>query len=215
MRSVREGRRDTPRVGGVRMPGPIQSRVAAWFIATLSLVGLCTEGAVAQSAPQLLLAALGPKEIVAEPALAPTNRVPFGLAVANSLSEAQSPNYFGSFSDWCKTRSITNNAAFLSNGDSSVISNIPMSGPTALRLAPSISQGAEIGPAGMSSNAIGPVRRARFHVLSNFIAAYKSLRKSLDVRPLSYIQKYAALMRPTVVGIASTYNPYRCDRIGP
>ena len=57
--------------------------------------------------------------------------------------------------------------------------------------------------------AIGPVRHDRLDVLSNFIAAYKSLRKSLAVGAKSLIQKYAALMGTAIVGAASMYNPYR------
>ena len=89
-----------------------------------------------------------------------------------------------------KTSSITNNARYLSNGDCSAISNIPTSSP-------------------ITSNATGPVRDVRLDVLSNFIAAYKSLRKSLTVRGQSLIHEYAALMGTAIVGVASTYNPYR------
>ena len=169
------------------MLGPFQSRVAAWFIAILGLAGLCAEGAMAQSAPQLLLATLGPTDIVAEVAPAPTSLKSSGLVFAIRASETRLPNYFGIFS---KTSSITNNATYLSNGDCSAISNIPTSSP-------------------ITSNAIGPVRDVRLDVLSNFIAAYKSLRKSLAVRGQSLIQEYAALMGTAIVGVASTYNPYR------
>ena len=169
------------------MPGPFQSRVAAWFIAILGLGGLCAEGAMAQSAPQLLLATLGPTDTVAEVAPAPTGLKSSVLVFAISTSETRLLNYFGIFS---KTISITNNATYLSNGDSSAISNIPASSP-------------------ITSNATGPVRGVRLDVLSNFIAAYKSLRKSLAVRGQSLIQEYAALMGTAIVGVASTYNPYR------
>ena len=169
------------------MPGPFQSRVAAWFIAILGLAGLCAEGAMAQSAPQLLLATLGPTDIVAEVAPAPTSLKSSELVFAIRASETRLLNYFGIFS---KTSSITNNATYLSNGDSSAISNIPTSSP-------------------ITSNATGPVRDVRLDVLSNFIAAYKSLRKSLAVRGQSLIQEYAALMGTAIVGVASTYNPYR------
>ena len=169
------------------MLGPFQSRVAAWFIAILGLAGLCAEGAMAQSAPQLLLATLGPTDIVAEVAPAPTSLKSSELVFAIRASETRLLNYFGIFS---KTSSITNNATYLSNGDSSAISNIPTSSP-------------------ITSNATGPVRDVRLDVLSNFIAAYKSLRKSLAVRGQSLIQEYAALMGTAIVGVASTYNPYR------
>ena len=169
------------------MLGPFQSRVAAWFIAILGLAGLCAEGAMAQSAPQLLLATLGPTDIVAEVAPAPTSLKSSELVLAIRASETRLLNYFGIFS---KTSSITNNATYLSNGDSSAISNIPTSSP-------------------ITSNATGPVRDVRLDVLSNFIAAYKSLRKSLAVRGQSLIQEYAALMGTAIVGVASTYNPYR------
>ena len=60
----------------------------------------------------------------------------------------------------------------------------------------------------MSSNTIASIRRSHIDVLSNFIATYNSLSKSLPVRAKSPIQKYAALMRAAVFGAASTYNPY-------
>jgi rare lipoprotein A len=191
------------------VPVPFQLRIAARFIAILGLVGFCAEGAMAQSAPQLLLAALGPTEIVAEPTLAPTSREPFELAVAKSHLETRSLNYLESYFKWYKTSFIKNNATYLSNGDSSAISNIPTSSLFVLRSAPNISQWTEIDQAGKRSNAIGPVRHDRLDVLSNFIAAYKSLRKSLAVGAKSLIQKYAALMGTAIVGAASMYNPYR------
>jgi rare lipoprotein A len=171
------------------MPGPFQSRVAARFIAILCLVGLCAEGAMAQSAPQLLLATRRPTDMVAEVAPAPTSLKPSGFALAKRASETRLPNYFGAFFDRRETSAITNNATYFSNAGSSAISNIPTSSPIA-------------------SNAIDPIRRARFDVLSAFITAYNSLRKSLAVSAKSLIQKYATRMRATVVGVASTYNPY-------
>jgi hypothetical protein len=53
--------------------GLFQFPVAARFIALLSLVGLCADGAMAQSAPQLLLGTLDPTDIAAEPVPAHTN----------------------------------------------------------------------------------------------------------------------------------------------
>ena len=164
---------------------------------------------MAQSAPQLLLAALDPTETVAKPALAPTSREQFGLAIANVPLETRSPNYFESYFAWCKMCSITNNARYLLNGDSSAISNIPTSSPIAPRSAPDISQWSEIGQASKRCNATVPVRDVRLDVLSNFIAAYEFLRESLVIRGQSFIQKYAALMGTAIVGVASTYNPYR------
>ena len=54
------------------MRGLFQFPVAARFIALLGLVGLCADGAMAQSAPQLLLATLDPTHIAAEPVPAHT-----------------------------------------------------------------------------------------------------------------------------------------------
>ena len=159
---------------------------------------------MAQSAPRLLLAAFRPTETVAEHALAPTSREPFGLAVANVPLVATSPNYFESY-DRCKTSShheilqVSVERQFLGNRI------IPTSGPIAPRSAPDISQWREIGQAGKKCNATG----VRLDVLSNFIAAYKSLRKSLAVRGQSLIKEYAAFMGTAIVGVASTYNPYR------
>jgi rare lipoprotein A len=56
--------------------------------------------------------------------------------------------------------------------------------------------------------AAGPVRHTRTGTFSTFIAAYNSLSKSL-VGTKSLIQKYVASQPATVVGVASTYNPYR------
>jgi peptidoglycan lytic transglycosylase len=189
------------------VPVPFQLRVAARLIATLGLVGFCTEGAMAQSAPQLKLAALTPTEMMAEPALSPC-RKPFSLAITNSLLETQSPNYFGSYVDSHKTSSIANDVTHLSSCDSSAISNMPASGLIALRLAPNISRWTESGQASKSRNAVRSVRWARLNVSSNFIAAYESLRKSLGVGAQSLIGKYAALFGTAIVGAASTYNPY-------
>ena len=100
-------------------------------------------------------------------------------------------------------------ARYLLNGDSSAISNIPTSSPIAPRSAPDISQWSEIGEASKRCNATVPVRGDRLDVLSNFIAAYESLRESLAIRGQSFIQKYAALMGTAIIGVASTYNPYR------
>ena len=154
------------------MPGPFRSRVAAWFIATLGLGGVWAEGAMAQPHPQLLRATLGPTDLVAEVAPAPTSLKSFALALGNRASETLLPDYFGTFFNWHKTSSITNDTTYLSNSNSSVISNISLFSP-------------------ITRNAIDPVRRA--DVPSAFIAAYDSLRKSLDVRAKSLIQKYAAL----------------------
>ena len=163
------------------MRGLFQFSVAAWFIAILSLVGLRVDGAMAQSAPQLLFAKLGSTAITAEPVPAPTSLVePSEYTLANRSSETSLPN-----------------------GGFSAISNIPTSNPIALRSAPNIPLSTEI----MKGSALGPVRRASSDVFSTFIVAYNSLRKSLAVRAKSLIQKYAALT-PAFVGVASTYNPY-------
>jgi rare lipoprotein A len=126
---------------------------------------------------------------------------------ANSLT--RSPDYVRTYSDCCEISFSTNNMTYLSNGDSSAISNVPTPGPTALRSAQDITQRTEIGQAAMSSNAIGAVPRARFDFLPKFIVAYHTFRSLLATRALSRIQKYAELMRATVIGSASAYNPYR------
>jgi rare lipoprotein A len=167
------------------MPGLLQSRVAARLIAILTLVGLCAEGTRAQSAPQLLVATLGPSDMVAQPAPAATRVESSELALSNAASQTRLLKY-GTFFVCCEN----------SSSDSSAIK----SSPIPIRLAS--------GQVYMSSNAIAPIRRARFDVLSNFVVAYNSLRKSLPVRAKVLIQKYAALMRAAIVGVASTYNPY-------
>jgi rare lipoprotein A len=171
------------------MPALFQSRDATPLIAILALVGLCAEGAMAQSAPQALVATLGPTGMEAEPALVATSVEFSGLALSSTASERLT-KYFGTFLGCCDN----------SSGNPSAISNIPMSSPIPISLASEQLY--------MSSNAIAPSRRSHFDVLSNFIAAYNSLSKSLPIRAKALIQKYAALMRNAVVGAASTYNPY-------
>jgi peptidoglycan lytic transglycosylase len=173
------------------MPGPFQSRVATRFIAILCLAGLCAKGAMAQSAPQVLVATLGPTDMVAEPTPVATSVESSGLAVSSAGLETRLPKYFETFFGCCEN----------SSSNSSAISNIPLSSPIPIRLAS--------GQLYMSSNTIATIRRSHIDVLLNFIAAYNSLSKSLPVRAKSLIQKYAALMRDAVVGVASTYNPYR------
>ncbi|MGA9563191.1 MAG: hypothetical protein WBR32_19310, partial [Pseudolabrys sp.] len=62
------------------MSGPFRSRVAAWFIAILSLGGVWAEGAMAQPGPQSLRATLGPTDLVAKVAPTPTSLKSFALA---------------------------------------------------------------------------------------------------------------------------------------
>ena len=166
------------------MPVQFQFCIAAGSIAILGLLGFCAEAAMAQTATQLQLASLGPTEMVAEPTLAPASRGPFGLAIVSVPLEPRSPNYFEGYFDANITSSIKKDTTYLSNGDSSAVSNSPIG----LVRAP---------------------RRDSLDILSNFIAAYKSLQKSLAVEALPLIEKYAALTGTSIVGVASTYNPYR------
>ena len=160
---------------------------------------------MAQSAPQLLLVALGPTETVAEPAPAPTSREPFGLVVANVPLETRSPNYFESYFDRCKTSSITCKIfverRFLRD------QQYPDVKPDCPKVSSRYSAIDGDHEGWQENSALGPVRRASSDVFSTFIVAYNSLRKSLAVRAKSLIQKYAALT-PAFVGVASTYNPY-------
>ncbi len=172
------------------MPELFRSRAATRLIAILALVGFCGEGAMAQSAPQVLVATLAPTYITVEPAPAAKNVASSGLVLSTTPSQTRLQKYFDTYIGCCEN----------SSAESSVISNILESSPPPLKLATR--------QASMSSNAIAPIRRSRFDVLSNFIAAYNSLRKSLPVRAKSFIRKYAAMMRAAVVGAASTYNPY-------
>ena len=89
--------------------------------------------------------------LVAKVAPAPTRLKSFALALGNRTSETLLPDYFGTLFDWHKNNSITNNATYLSNGNSSVISNIFLFSP-------------------ITRNVIDPVRRA--DVPLAFIAAY-------------------------------------------
>jgi peptidoglycan lytic transglycosylase len=159
--------------------GLLEFPVAAGFIAILGLVGLCVHGAMAQSAPQLRVATLGATDVAAAPVAAPTNVKLFECALAKL--QTLSPN-----------------------GDFAAVSDIRTCNPIALRSAPNTSLWTEI----MTSNAIASARRARADIFSRVIGAYDSLRKSLVGTKL-LIEKYVAPTAATVVGIASTYNPYR------
>jgi len=172
------------------MPELFRSRAATPLIAILALVGFCGEGAMAQSAPQVLVATLAPTDIMVEPAPAATSVASSGLVLSNKASQTRLPKYFDICIGCCEN----------SSAEPSVISNILKSSPSPLKLAAR--------QAYISSNAIAPIRRSRFDVLSSFIAAYKSLSKSLPVKAKLLIEKYAAPMRVAVVGVASTYNPY-------
>jgi len=65
----------------------------------------------------------------------------------------------------------------------------------------------------MGSSAVEPIPRAQYCFSPEFVAAYHAFRNLLAATVLSRIQKYATLLHATVVGAASTYNPYR-DRNG-
>jgi rare lipoprotein A len=54
-----------------------------------------------------------------------------------------------------------------------------------------------------------PVAYGRHQVLPKFFAAYRSVLKQIAIMGLQRIQDNAALMRATIVGMASTYNPLR------
>lgn len=60
-----------------------QLRAAARLLAMLSLVGLCSDGAMARSVAKLQLATLSSAEIVPQRAVPLTRRGPFGLSVSN------------------------------------------------------------------------------------------------------------------------------------
>ena len=190
------------------MPISFQLRIAAQFIVILGLVGFYAEDAMAQTAPQLRLAALGSPETPAEPALAPSQE-PSRHVIAGSLLQTRSPNYFDGYLDRHEATCFISNAKYLSDGNSPAPSNLTISSPIDLGLAQSVSLWTQIWPASKSRNAVGAAGYGRLDFLSNFIAAYQSLRKLLDVRAPSLVKKYAALTSTAIVGVASTYNPYR------
>lgn len=59
-------------------------RAAARVIALLCLAALCGGGAMAQSTPPIQLAALAPAEHALQPATAPADKGPFGMAAAHN-----------------------------------------------------------------------------------------------------------------------------------
>jgi rare lipoprotein A len=150
------------------VPISFQLRIAAQFIAIVGLASFYAEGATAQTAPQLRIAALGSPETAAE----------------HNLALSQEPSRH-------------------------VIAGSPLQTRIDLGLAQSLSQWTRIGSPSKSRNAVGAAGYGRLDVVSNFIAAYQSLRKLLDVRAPSLVKKYAALTSTAIVGAASIYNPYR------
>ena len=157
------------------MPASFQLRIAARVIAILGLVAFGADGAIAQTAPQLRLAALGSTETVADAARAPSLETP-QFAVANSPLKTQLPDYF----DRHNFSSIADNTAYPSNCDCATTGTFHAPSPVALGLVPNLS--AMIRQTCKARNAADPV-----DTLSSFIAAYISLRQSLDVRAPSLI----------------------------
>src|SRR5262249_54397261 len=140
----------------VRVRGLLQFPATAGFIAILGLVGLCVDGAIAQSVPQLRLAPLGATDIAAAPVPPPTNVRLFERALAKL--QTLSPN-----------------------DDFSAVRDVRTSNPIALRSASTASLWREI----INSNAIGPVRRARTDIFSAFIGAHLCENRSLARNHLS------------------------------
>jgi rare lipoprotein A len=66
----------------------------------------------------------------------------------------------------------------------------------------------KIGLAGGHRKAVNPFTYGRRKVLRNFVATYRSVLKLLAIMELPRIRQDAALTHATIVGTASTYNPY-------
>jgi rare lipoprotein A len=64
-------------------------------------------------------------------------------------------------------------------------------------------------PADINGVTPDPVAYRRHQALRKFVAAYQSTLKKIAAMGLQRIQDNAALMRATIVGMASTYNPRR------
>ena len=170
-------------------------RIVAWLIAIPSLVGLCTEGTMAQPVPQLRLAALERGKMMTEFAVTPTRQNLFKFENANSRASCER---WGGLQAVKRTRARpivmcrTNPLVYL----------------TATQRASAIDLATRDDSA---HPCLGSVSLDCFDGLANFVATYLSLRKSLAARELPHIQERVEVTGATVIGVASTYNPYNPD----
>ena len=129
---------------------------------------------------------------------------------ANSHSHSGSLDYFfGNVSGRFKVSSVTNRKSSWLRGDFSVISNASMSSSATVWLGHDIKRSMATGHSGIGSNAVSPVPYIHYNFLPRFYAAYQFVL-GLLVTLARRAQQYVGT---TIVGIASTYNPFR-DKIG-
>jgi len=128
----------------------------------------------------------------------------------NSYSHSGSLDYFfDNVSGRFKVSSTTNRKSSWLRGDFSVISNASTSSWVTVWLGHDKKRWMATGHSAIGSNAVGPVPYIRYNFLPRVYAAYRSAL-SLLVTLVRRTQRYVGT---TIVGIASTYNPFR-DKIG-
>ena len=131
----------------------------------------------------------------------------------NSYSHSGSlDDFFDNVSGRFKVSSITSRKSSWLRGDFSVISNASTSSSAAVWLGHDIRRWMATGHSGTGSNAVSPVPYIHYNFLPRFYAAYRFVL-SLLVTLARRTQRYVAPMGATIVGIASTYNPFR-DKVG-
>jgi rare lipoprotein A len=120
--------------------------------------------------------------------------------------------FFDNVSGRFKVSSITNRKSAWLRGGFLVISNASKSSSVTVWLGHDIKRWMATWHSGIGSNAVSPVPYIRYNFLPRFYAAYRSVLGML-VTLARRTQRYLVPMGATIVGIASTYNPFR-DKIG-
>jgi rare lipoprotein A len=100
-------------------------------------------------------------------------------------------------------------SASLSRAEPSPVGNTSTPDLAVLRAEQDMLQPMRLGLAGASRNGADAVAHGRHKVDPEFFGAYRFLLKLVSVMGLQRIKEHVALRHVTIIGTASTYNPYR------
>lgn len=100
-------------------------------------------------------------------------------------------------------------SASLSRPEPSPVGNTSTPDSAVLRAEQDMLQATRLGLADASCNGADAVAHGRHKVDPEFFGAYRSLLKLVSVMGLQRLKEHVALRHVTVIGTASTYNPYR------
>jgi rare lipoprotein A len=100
-------------------------------------------------------------------------------------------------------------SASFSHGEPPPVGNTSTPDSAVLWAGQDMLQPMRLGLAGVSYNGADAVAHGRHKVGPEFFGAYRSLLKLVSVMGLQRIKVHVALRHVTVIGTASTYNPYR------